>query len=52
MIEEFLGTKPTFQPSQMKAQMKDLTKNGDDILKPHGLNPNKKRIDIDENYGY
>jgi hypothetical protein len=31
MIEEFLGTKPTFQPSQMKAQMKDLMKNGHDI---------------------
>jgi hypothetical protein len=47
MIEEFLGTKPTFQPSQMKAQMKDLMKNGDNIL-----NPNKKQIDIDENYGF
>jgi hypothetical protein len=33
MIEKFVGTKPTFQPSQMKAQMKDVMKNGDDILK-------------------
>jgi hypothetical protein len=38
MIEKFLGTKPTFQPSQMKVQMKDVMKNGDDILKP----PKKK----------
>jgi hypothetical protein len=45
IIEEFFGTKPTFQPSQMKAKMKNLMKNGDDILKPKQL-----FFDIDENY--